>query len=110
MSELGEELIEGMKNALAFAEDRPVAGTRTTVIDVPALDVRAIRNRMDLSQKAFAAMFGFSLSSVRNWEQGTRRPEKTAQILLALAGRHPETVRETVATLKATRHLPASPE
>lgn len=99
MSELGEQLLEGMENALAYAKGQPVAGTRTTVVQVPEMDVRAIRKRLDMTQRSFAEAFGFSLSSVRNWEQGLRRPEKAARLLLALIDRHPETVRETLAEL-----------
>ncbi len=100
MSQLGTELIEGMKNALAYAEGRPAPGTRRTVAEVPLLDVRALRKQQNLTQRAFAAMFGFSLSSVRNWEQGTRRPEKPARLLLALIERHPEMVRQTLLELE----------
>ena len=99
MSELGEQLIEGMKNAVAYANGQPVAGTRATVIEVPMVDVRALRRRLDMTQKVFAQTFGFSLSSVRNWEQGTRRPEKAARILLAVIDRHPHLVRATIAEL-----------
>ncbi len=100
MTELGKELIEGMENALAHAEGRSVAGTRETTVDVPMVEVRAIRRRLDLTQKAFAETFGFSLSSVRNWEQGARRPEKAARILLAIIERHPSAVRGTLLQLQ----------
>ncbi len=101
MSELGTQLIEGMENALAYAKGRPVSGTRTTIIDVPTVDVRAIRKRLHLTQRAFAETFGFSLSTVRNWEQGSRRPEKAARILLAVIDRHPDLVRKTLDELGA---------
>ena len=97
MTELGDQLIEGMQNALAYTRGQTVHGARSTVIDVPVVDVRAIRERLDLSQRAFAREFGFSISTIRNWEQGTRRPEKSARILLTLIDRHPETVRQTLA-------------
>lgn len=100
MSELGEQLLEGMQNALAYAKGKPVPGTRTTVVQVPAMDVRAIRERLGMTQASFAEAFGFSLSSIRNWEQGIRRPEKAARLLLALIDRHPETVRETLDELR----------
>ena len=103
MSELGEQLIEGMKNALAYAQGESVPGARTTVIDVPSVDIRTLRQRLNLTQKGFATAFGFSLSTVRNWEQGTRRPAKTARILLALIDRHPDVVRETLAVVERPR-------
>ncbi len=102
MSELGKELIEGMENALAYAEGRSVAGARATKIEVPVVEVRDIRRRLNLTQKAFAETFGFSLSSVRNWEQGTRRPEKAARILLAIIERYPSAVRETLLELQGS--------
>ncbi len=108
MSELGEQLIEGMQNAVAYAKGQPVAGTRTTVIEVPMVDVRALRRRLDMTQKVFAELFGFSLSSVRNWEQGTRRPEKAARILLAVIDRYPDLVRTTIAELCRTPSMAPS--
>ena len=101
MSELGKELIEGMENALAYAQGRSVASARATKVEVPMVEVRDIRRRLNLTQKAFAETFGFSLSSVRNWEQGTRRPEKAARILLAIIERHPSAVRETLLELQS---------
>ncbi len=42
----GEELLEGMKNALAYAREQPVAGARETNVEVPEIDLRAIRKRL----------------------------------------------------------------
>ena len=58
----------------------------------PEVDVRAVRRRMGLTQPEFAARFGFSAWSVRNWEQGRRRPEGPARILLAVIARNPDVV------------------
>lgn len=101
MTQLGKQLIEGMENAFSYARGEPVTGTRTTTIEVPDIDVRKIRQRLDLTQKSFAESFGFSLSAVRNWEQGTRRPERAARILLAVIERHPNAVRDTLAELES---------
>lgn len=106
MSDLGKQLIEGMQNALAYTEGRPVSGTRSSVIQVPAVDVRALRRRLELTQKSFAATFGFPLSSISNWEQGTRHPDRAARILLAVIDRHPETVRDTLAALERQEEPP----
>jgi putative transcriptional regulator len=62
-------------------------------IRVPAeIDVKAIRRRMGLTQAAFAARFGFTLSAVREWEQWRRRPEASARILLKIIEREPDAV------------------
>lgn len=59
------------------------------IVKVPD-DVRAIRERMDLSQSAFAALLGVSLRTLQDWEQGRRKPTGPAYALLRVATRHPE--------------------
>lgn len=60
---------------------------------VPAeIDVKAIRQRVGLSQDAFAAKFGFSAATLRQWEQGRRRPEASARLFLTVIDREPDAV------------------
>lgn len=37
-------------------------------------NIKEIRDSTGLSQKAFAALYGIPLSTLRNWEQGTNSP------------------------------------
>lgn len=53
-------------------------------------NVKAIRERMKLSQEKFAEVLGISLSTLRNWEQGRRYPDGPARVLLSVADRNPE--------------------
>lgn len=62
-----------------------------------AVDVRAIRARTSLSQAGFARRFGFTVSAVREWEQGRRQPEAAARVLLLVIDRRPEVVDEVLA-------------
>jgi putative transcriptional regulator len=62
-----------------------------------AVDVRAIRARTGLSQPNFAKRFGFSVSAVREWEQGRRQPEAAARVLLLVIASKPEVVDEVLA-------------
>jgi putative transcriptional regulator len=55
-------------------------------------DVKQLRERMQLSQPRFAAMLGISVGTLRNWEQGRRKPEGPARALLRVAAVHPEAV------------------
>lgn len=57
-----------------------------------SVDVAAIRARLGLSQQQFADQFGFSVGSVRNWEQGIRRREGAARVLLKVIERNPQAV------------------
>jgi DNA-binding XRE family transcriptional regulator len=61
------------------------------------VDVKAIRERLSLTQAAFAARFGLELDSVRNWEQGRYAPDPIARTLLKVIEQSPEAVDKAVA-------------
>jgi putative transcriptional regulator len=61
------------------------------------VDVAAIRAKSGLSQERFAEVFGISLSTLRNWEQGRRAPEGPARVLLRVIDHEPEAVRRALA-------------
>ncbi|MBL9175007.1 MAG: helix-turn-helix domain-containing protein [Verrucomicrobiales bacterium] len=54
--------------------------------------VAATRQKLGLSQSKFAELLGISLRTLHHWEQGTRKPSGAAQVLLKIAGTHPEIV------------------
>lgn len=59
-------------------------------------DVAALRRFVGLSQTQFAQAVGISVHTLRNWEQGRRRPEGPAVALLRIAARHPRIIRESL--------------
>lgn len=67
---------------------------------VPAVaDVAAIRKAEGrLTQQAFAKRYGFTFASVRDWEQGRKKPSRAARVVLALIEREPEAVRRALET------------
>lgn len=91
----GSRIIASVKEAVAWAEGEDVA-VRVTTVKVPMIDVRATRQRLGLSQSAFAAKFGFQPATLRNWEQGRTRPDGPARVLLAVIARHPEAVEDAL--------------
>jgi len=54
--------------------------------------VRALREKLKLTQEEFAARFHLPLGTVRDWEQGAHRPDKAAQVLLTVIARDPDAV------------------
>ena len=50
------------------------------------------RQGYGLCQEKFAALMGISVGTLRNWEQGRRRPEGSARVLLRVVAAHPEAV------------------
>jgi putative transcriptional regulator len=87
---LGDDLIEGMKEALAYAKGDE-RGTRVTVVHVP--DVKAIREQLGLSQEAFSKTYHIPLATVRGWEQNRRRPDATASAYLTVIAKVPAAIR-----------------
>jgi putative transcriptional regulator len=67
-------------------------------VHIPSeVDVKAIRQGLGLSQASFAARFGLSLHTLRNWEQGKRQPDPAARAYLKVIEKAPETVYEALA-------------
>ena len=60
------------------------------------VDVKSIRTSLALTQREFAARYGFTLGAVHDWEQGRRRPEASARILLKVIEKRPEVVAEVL--------------
>lgn len=93
MSEVYDSLIEGLNEALAYARGEPT-GAIVHRIEVPEVDVAAIRASTGLSQSAFARSIGVAKGTLLNWEHGRRRPTGPAQVLLAMIARRPSLVSE----------------
>ena len=51
---------------------------------------RRVRSQTRLTQAEFAARIGVPIETVRNWEQGKRRPRGPAQALLKLLDQAPD--------------------
>jgi putative transcriptional regulator len=94
----GRRLIGSVKQAIAWADgqDVPVRVTMVEVHRTPTTDVRSLRQALGLSQAQFAARFGFTAATVRNWEQGRTKPEGAARVLLAVIAHHPEAVEDAL--------------
>jgi DNA-binding transcriptional regulator YiaG len=62
-------------------------------------DVAALRRFIGLTQAQFAQAMGISVHTLRNWEQGRRKPDGPAMALLRIAARHPRILRENQGTV-----------
>lgn len=84
-----DSIMQGAREAIAYLEGGK-AGSRTHEIAVRPTDIQALRTRLDLTQAEFAALFGVSVHTLRNWEQGRRTPEGPARALLKVIEQEPE--------------------
>jgi putative transcriptional regulator len=66
-------------------------------VHVPVdVDVRRIRTKLGMTQAEFAARFGFSVNTLRHWEQGKRRPEGATRAYLLVIDRAPRAVEKAL--------------
>lgn len=85
--ELFQDLLESVKQGAAIMKGT-LPPSRT--FDFPETEVKALREQFGLSQDKFAHLVGISVGTLRNWEQGRRKPEGPARVLLQVASLHPE--------------------
>ena len=88
MSKAFDKVMAGLEDARAYL-DGERDGFAVHEVEVPEPDVAAIRGRTGLSQPAFAKSIGVPLGTLKNWEQGRRRPRGPARVLLALIEKRP---------------------
>lgn len=78
------------------------------VVHIPEdVDVKAIRQKLKLSQPKFADTFGFSVGRVRDWEQKRFPIDAPSRVFLTVIEREPEAVfRALAAPNKNARPAP----
>lgn len=87
------ELMEGF-DALEEAREGKVTLRTSEVEYKPAPemtpeDVRALREKLRVSQPVFARQLRTEVRTIKNWEQGISKPNDQAAILLKLIDRDP---------------------
>lgn len=101
MSKTGTAIIEGLQDAVSYmegtADKKRFVSHEFRPVSAPAsVDVKAIRKTLGLSQSMFAAAFGLSLYTLRNWEQGKRQPDPAARAYLKVIAMSPDMVRKAL--------------
>jgi putative transcriptional regulator len=95
-SPLGRRLVAGLEDARAHARGERALPSYT--VTVPEhVDVARLRHRLGLSQAAFARTFGLDVTALHAWEQGRRRPDRAARVLLAVIAKEPQAVLRALA-------------
>ena len=92
---VAESIRRGLKEALAYADG--TADASRYGIHIPAnIDVKAIRTKLKMTQEEFAGRFGFSINTLRHWEQGRRVPEGPTRAYLLVIERNPKAVQKAL--------------
>ena len=69
---------------------KSVRGAKTS--ELPAPDVRTIREAANISQSQFAKLIGVNLRTLQNWEQQRTRPTGPAKALLKIVASNPKAI------------------
>ena len=97
MSKVADSIRRGLEEAVGYAR----GGVKKSAyrVHVPAvIDVRAIRTKLGMTQEVFAGRFGFSINTLRHWEQGKRQPEGPTRAYLLVIDRAPKAVQKALRT------------
>jgi putative transcriptional regulator len=95
MNTVAENIRRGLEQAVAYAEG--TADANAYRVRVPEqIDVKAIRVKLAMTQEEFAGRFGFSINTLRHWEQGSRRPEGPTRAYLLVIDRAPDAVQKAL--------------
>ena len=90
MSKTGQRLIEAAKEAARIARGERKAAR----LHIPAeIDIRSVRQKFKLSQEDFASEFCFSVTQIRDWEQGRSRPIGGVRAYIMLIDQNGEAIR-----------------
>ena len=92
---LEDKLATGLQQLQDYRAGNRSAAREHRVLPGP-VDVAAIRQRLGLSQSEFARHYGFSLGTLKNWEQQRRAPDGPARTLLLLIDAMPEAVEQVL--------------
>jgi putative transcriptional regulator len=102
METTGQRLIQSLQEALEYAQAgrgnvKVSKVERFKTIATPnTLDVKEIREHLQMSQAEFAARFGMNLSTLKNWEHGRRVPDMATRTYFYAISRNPELVEKAL--------------
>jgi putative transcriptional regulator len=85
--DIGQEILDGIHEIKDYNAGKKRLRVRS--LKAPS-SPKVIRQRLKLSQSAFAGLMGVSLRTVQDWEQGRRKPSGPAVALLRIAEQQPD--------------------
>jgi putative transcriptional regulator len=88
---------QALQNALADPDNPPLTDEQLARMRrIP--DPQEIRQRLGLTQREFSGQFQIALGTLRDWEQGARRPDSAAKAYLRVIAADPDAVRRILQT------------
>jgi len=90
-------ILSGIKTSFT-EKDLKELGVIFPEVEIDAFEIQEIRKKTKLSQNVFAKLINVSSSSVRQWEQGKRKPSGSTRVLLELLRMQPSILNYRIKT------------
>lgn len=95
-SKLGRDVETALGEVLTHVRGETELPCR--IVDDPSAErIQALRKRMKLSRQKFADRFGLDARALQDWEQGRRKPDRAARVLLTVIEQNPKAVEKALA-------------
>ena len=85
----GDEMVESLREVVAWKRGE-IALEVVNVDPMPPARIKAIRKKAAKSPAKFEARYGISAATVSGWEQGRRKPDPAARLLLKAIDADPD--------------------
>lgn len=85
-----------VESEAALASELASSGVEAKLVLSDEVDVKAVRERLGLTQEQFALRYGIDIDSVQNWETKRRRPDSAARSYLRVIDRLPDRASEAL--------------
>ena len=91
-SDVGQAVIASLREIRAWQRGELTLDVTETPDPMPAVRVKTIRRKVAKSVRVFSERFGLPANTVRQWEQGARRPDTASALLLEVIDLDPNVV------------------
>ena len=95
MTKAGKEIITGAEEALAYLKGDKTKG-RAYKVRARDIDVKAIREKLEMTQEVFSETFAIPVSTLKKWETNNRVPEGPAKAYLMVIDKSPRAVKKAL--------------
>jgi DNA-binding protein HU-beta len=102
-AENDKRLESAVREMIAFESGEPDEAVSEVSETMTSPDIAGIRHGLGYSQDRFATALGIPVATLRNWEQGRRKPTNASQMLLRAFALAPEAVTEAAGGTRARR-------
>ncbi len=95
MSKAGKEIVAGAEQAIAYLKGDKTKG-RAYKVRIRDIDVKAIREKLHMTQEVFSETFAIPVSTLKKWETNTRVPEGPTKAYLMVIEKNPTAVKKAL--------------